>query len=242
MLPDFLLVIALDMKKTEKKAGPLPTMAAIFDMDGVISDNMAYHTKAWEFFLQKYAPRFKIGDVTPHFGKTNLDLMSYIFGRSLSRADVERYGEEKEELYRRFYADHMAPLPGLTAFLEELRAARLRTVVATSAPKSNVAFLLDGLNIRDSFDAVVDASEVTRGKPDPEIYFKAAQRVGCTPPACIVFEDSLTGIQAGRNAGMKVIAVATTLPPERLTGTDLIIKDFTEIRVGLVLELLKNVR
>lgn len=215
-------------------------MAAIFDMDGVISNNMGYHAKAWEFFLQKYSSQLKIGDVTPHFGKTNRDLMGYIFGRSLSPADVDRYGEEKEELYRRFYADHMAPLPGLVAFLEEIRASGFRTVVATSAPKSNVDFLLDGLSIRDRFDAIVDASEVTRGKPNPEIYIKAAERVGCEPSACIVFEDSLAGIQAGRNAGMIVIGVATTLPPERLIATDFIIKDFREIRVGLVLELLKK--
>ncbi len=240
ILPGFNPVIAEDMKKTEKKNGRLPTMAAIFDMDGVISDNMGYHAKAWEFFLQKYAPRFRIGDVKPHFGKTNRDLMNYIFGRSLTAEEVERYGEEKEELYRRFYAEHMASLPGLTAFLKELRQARFRTVVATSAPKSNVDFLLDGLSLRNRFDAVVDASEVSRGKPDPEIYLKAAQRVDCSPSACVVFEDSLAGIQAGRNAGMKVVGVATTLSPERITGTDLIIKDFKEIRVGFVLELLKK--
>lgn len=212
-------------------------MGAIFDMDGVISDNMGYHTQAWELFIRKHAPHLEIGDVTPHYGKTNADLMGFVFGRALTPEEVDRYGEEKEGLYRELYAGDMAPLPGLHDLLKGLRKAGIRTGVATSAPKSNVDFLLDGLGFRDCFDLVIDAAGVRKGKPDPEIYLKSARELGCEPAACVVFEDALAGIEAGRRAGMKVVGVATTLPPDRLVETDLVVKDFTEITVLHIIRL-----
>jgi beta-phosphoglucomutase len=228
------------MRIPSKKV-PRPTLcAAIFDMDGVIADNMSYHTKAWELFIRKYAPRLEIDDVTPHYGKTNADLMGYVFDRTLTPAEVEEYGEEKERLYRELYAAHMAPLPGLIEFLGELKAKGLRAIVATSAPKSNVDFLLDGLKIRPLFDVVVDAGHVSRGKPDPEIFLQAASRTGCRPEDCVVFEDAAAGVEAGRRARMTVIGVATTLPPGGLLGTALVIKDFREISVALLTEILRK--
>jgi beta-phosphoglucomutase family hydrolase len=226
------------MRIPPKKVPKLKFCAAIFDMDGVIADNMVYHTKAWEKFLQKYSPGIEIGDVSSKYGMNNSDLMSFVLSRKLTPPEVEHYGEEKEQYYRELYAPDMAPLPGLVDFLRELKAAGMRAVVATSAPRSNAEFLLDGLKVRPLFDAVIHAGHVTRGKPDPEIYLTAASRVGCRPDACVVFEDAMTGIEAGRRAAMTVIGVATTLPPEKLTGTRLVIKDFREISVARLNELL----
>jgi HAD superfamily hydrolase (TIGR01509 family) len=138
------------------------------------------------------------------------------------------------------YAAEMAPLPGLIDFLRELKSAGMRAVVATSAPRSNTDFLLDGLKIRPLFDAVIHAGHVTRGKPEPEIYLTAASRVGCRPDACVVFEDAMAGIEAGRRAAMTVIGVATTFAPEKLAGARLVIKDFREINVARLNELLQN--
>jgi HAD superfamily hydrolase (TIGR01509 family) len=131
----------------------------------------------------------------------------------------------------------MTPLPGLLDLLKGLRKRGVRTAVATSAPKSNVDFLLDGLGFRDCFDLVIDAAGVRKGKPDPEIYLKSARELGCEPAACVVFEDALAGIEAGRRAGMKVVGVATTLPEVRLSQTDLVIKDFTGITVPQLFKL-----
>ena len=226
------------MRIPPKKVPKLKFCAAIFDMDGVIADNMSYHTQAWEMFLKKHAPGLEIGDVSSKYGMTNADLMSFVFSRRLTHAEIERYGEEKEQYYRDLYAGHMAPTPGLVEFLRELKAAGTRTVVATSAPRSNAAFLIDGLRLRPLFDAVVHAGQVNRGKPDPEIYLTAASRVGCRPDACAVFEDAQVGIEAGRRAAMTVIGLATTLPPEKLTAGRLVIKDFREINVQKLNELL----
>lgn len=223
----------------KRKTGEPKLCAVIFDMDGVIVDNMLHHKKAWEAFLKKRAPSLKIEDVTPHFGKTNHDIMSFIFGRQATAEEVARWSEEKEGLYREIYAQDLAPLPGLLNLLKRLKKKEIRTVIATSAPKENVDFVLDELNMRSWFDAVIDASEVKRGKPDPEIYLKAARKVGCPPEACVVFEDSLAGIEAGLNAGMKVIGVATSLPAEKLKGTALVVRDFREVTVASLAKLIK---
>ncbi|OGD18396.1 MAG: hypothetical protein A2W03_06715 [Candidatus Aminicenantes bacterium RBG_16_63_16] len=226
------------MRIPPKKVPKVKFCAAIFDMDGVIADNMTYHTKAWEKFLQKYSPGLKIGDVSSKYGMTNSDLMGFVLSRKLTPAEVERYGEEKERYYRDLYAADMSPLPGLVEFLREMKAAGMRAVVATSAPRSNVEFLVDGLKLRPLFDAVIHAGHVTRGKPDPEIYLTAASRAGCRPDACVVFEDAMAGIEAARRAAMTVIGVATTFPPEQLAGARLVIKDFREISVARLNELL----
>ncbi len=228
------------MRIPPKKVPKPKFCAAIFDMDGVIADNMVYHTKAWEKFIQKYSPGLKIGDVSSKYGMTNSDLMSFIMSRKLTPAEVDRYGEEKERFYREIYAGDMAPLPGLVEFLKELKSAGMSAVVATSAPRSNADFLLDGLKLRPQFNAVIHAGHVTRGKPDPEIYLKAASRVGCRPDACVVFEDAMAGIEAARRAAMTVIGVATTFTPEKLTGTRLVIRDFREISVAKLNALLQN--
>lgn len=226
------------MTKKRKTVEPKPC-AVIFDLDGVIVDNMRYHKKAWEIFIRKHAPGLRIEDVAQHFGRTNDDIMGFVFGRQVSAEDVARWSEEKEGLYREIYAEDMAPLPGLLDLLKELKKKGIRAAIATSAPRKNVDFVLDRLKIRPLFDAVIDASEVRKGKPNPEIYLQAARKVGCHAEACVVFEDSPAGIQAGLNAGMKVIGVATTLPRARLKGTALVVKNLREVTASSLAKLIR---
>jgi beta-phosphoglucomutase len=219
-------------KVSKRKTASLRACAAIFDMDGVIVDNMRHHARAWEAFLRRRAPGLKIEDVMPHFGKTNRDILRIVLGDRAGFEEVALWSEEKEGLYREIYAAEMTPLPGLLQLLRTLRKRGIRTVIATSAPRINVDFVLDGLKIRSWFDVIVDASEVKLGKPDPEIYLQAARKAGCPPEACVVFEDSLAGIEAGLRAGMKVVGVATTLAAERLKDAEMVIRDFREITLS----------
>ncbi len=214
--------------------------AAIFDMDGVIVDNMSYHAKAWEVFFNRYHPPMEFEKFMQHFGRTNRDLFGVLFDRELTEDEVERYGDEKEALYREVYASHVEPVPGLIDFLKTLKANGFLTAVATSAPRVNLDFVFDHLPIQPLFDAAVDSSDVTIGKPDPEIFLKAAAKLNCAAAQCIVFEDSFAGIQSGKNAGMKVVGVATSHAPEKLQDTDLVICDFLEISVAEILILLEN--
>ena len=203
--------------------------AAIFDMDGVIVDNMNYHARAWEEFFNRYNQPMEFAEFILHFGRTNRDLFGVLFDRELTEDEVESYGEEKEALYREVYAPYVEPVPGLIDFLKAIKENGFLTAIATSAPRVNLDFVFDRLPIRSFFDAAVDSSDVTIGKPDPEIFLKAAAKLNCVASQCIVFEDSFAGIQSGKNAGMKVVGVATSHPPEKLEQTDLVIDDFTEI-------------
>ena len=110
----------------------------------------------------------------------------------------------------------------------------MKTAVASAAPKVNVDFVFEKTGLRQYFEVSIDANDVTRGKPDPEIYLKTAEKLNCPPEACLVFEDSMPGIQAGRNAGMRVIGVASSHPAEKLKDTKFVIKDFTEINLETI--------
>ena len=206
-------------------------LAALFDMDGVIVDNMAFHRKAWELFFDKHRPPMTLEDFMLQFGRTNRDLFEVLFQRKISAEEEARFGYEKEALYREAYAHHVEAVPGFVDFIADLKAHDVRTAVATSAPRINLDFVLERLPIAPYMDVLADSSWVTRGKPDPEIYLKTASALGCLPRACVVFEDSFAGIRSGQNAGMKVVALATTHPPERLSpySPDLIIPDFTQV-------------
>jgi beta-phosphoglucomutase family hydrolase len=209
--------------------------AVIFDMDGVIVNNMPYHRKAWAKFFEKYNPHMILEDFLPHMGKSNEDLLTVLFGKKLTEEEIESLGEEKEALYREIYAPDVTPLPGFMDFLRSLKENHVKTAVATAAPKVNLDFLLEHIDLKNDFDVLIDDSEVEKGKPDPEIYLKAARRLDFLPELCLVFEDSLAGIQAALNAGMKVIGVATTNPVEKMQNTNLVIKDFTEISVERIM-------
>lgn len=215
-------------------------LSVIFDMDGVIVDNMLYHREAWKRFFEKYNPGMALKEFIQHFGKSNEDLLRVLFGKDISDEQIESLGQEKEALYREIYASKIVPTPGFIDFFKVLKQNGVKTAVATSAPKVNLDFLLDSIDVGRYFDVLIDVSEVKMGKPDPEIYLKTAQKLSCPPESCLVFEDSLAGIQAAKNAGMKVIGVTTTHPPEKLCDTDFIIRDFTEISYGKILELMSH--
>jgi HAD superfamily hydrolase (TIGR01509 family) len=119
-------------------------------------------------------------------------------------------------------------------FLQTLRAHGIKTALATSAGPGNIDFILDGLGIRDQFDAIIGGAEVRKGKPDPEIYVKAASLVGVEPAQCWVIEDSLQGIAAGQSAGMRVVGISTSHSPAELAHTDVVRPDFRQLFETLV--------
>ncbi len=120
-------------------------------------------------------------------------------------------GEEKEAFYREAYAPHVAPLKGLTALMALADARGVPMAVGTAAPPGNIAVVLDGLGIRQRFRTIVSPSQGFRGKPHPDMFLAAAERMGVAPADCLVFEDAPLGVEAARNAGMKAVAMLTML-------------------------------
>ncbi len=213
--------------------------AVIFDMDGVLADNNPWHIRAWMEFAAKHGRKITPADVTSRFGCTNQDYISFLFERAVGKEEAEQLGEEKEKLYRELYKKEMKPLAGLVSFIESCHASGIRIGLGTSAPASNAWFVLDGFHIRKYFSVVIDASQISKGKPDPEIYLLASAKLGVPAEKCLVFEDSAFGVEAGKRAGMKVAGVLTSHKPEELKKADLLVHDFTGMTGETVIEMLK---
>jgi HAD superfamily hydrolase (TIGR01509 family) len=217
--------------------------ACLFDMDGVIVDNSDYHKQALKDFSEKYNAKLSEAEFEDKFlGRTNKDWITNFFGADLSEAKIEEYAQEKEKMYRDLYQPHFKLVSGLTEFLQELKEHKIKTSVATSAPPINAKFTLENGNITEYFNFVVDDTQITNSKPDPEIYLKAAKKCEQNIKSCIVFEDSMSGIEAGIRAGAYTIALATTHKKSELQNTKahLIINDFNELNVAKLTELLKT--
>ncbi|MFL5783892.1 MAG: HAD family hydrolase [Bacteriovoracaceae bacterium] len=213
--------------------------AVIFDMDGVVVNNHEYHFKAWMDFAEKYGFELNEEIYKDQFnGKTNKDLFRIIFDDPTDE-EIAAYGEEKESMYREAYYDDLAPHTGLLDFLSALKRGRYKIALATSAPTENVDWVLDNLQLRPYFDVIVDGTEVDNGKPDPEIYLTVCTKLEVDPQYCVVFEDSLAGLESAKEAGCCQVGIATSHEPWELEGhTEHIIHDFTEVK-GLWMRLEK---
>ena len=204
---------------------------ALFDMDGVIVDNHRFHFAAWMEFAKRHNFELNEKIYREQFnGKTNADLFNMIF-KNPTKEEMDRYVEEKESLYQKLFGPEMKPHTGLIDYLEYLKRERVKVALGTSAPARNVDFVLDRLRLRGFFDTIVDGSMVTKGKPHPEVYELCASKLGLEPKHCVVFEDSLAGLESGERAGCSIVALATSHKPSELkVKTDRIIHDFTEAK------------
>lgn len=206
------------------------TFAVLFDMDGVITDSNPYHKDAWFLFCEKYNVPLTEEDVPKYiYGKTNKQALKDLFKKEFSPEESFALSEEKEAIYRQLHQATIEPVKGIPKFLQTLQQNQILTAVATNAPVANLNFTLDTLQLRQYFNVLIDASQVTKGKPDPEIYLKAAELLNMPPEHCIVMEDSTTGVEAGLRAGMKVVSITTTHSKEELAHTHLVIDDFDEL-------------
>ena len=206
--------------------------AIIFDLDGTIVDNMKVHQKAFLEFLNSKGVPITLKDyVTKYQGRSNKENFPSIFGRKLSKGEITLFTDEKEGLYRRMYTD-VKPVTGFFDILREAKRLDLKVALATSAPKQNRDYILEKLGLKNSFDVIVGDEDVERGKPEPEIYLKAAEKLGVEPKHCLVFEDSIPGIQSAKRAGLRVIALSTTHQAKDLTEAAYIINDFSEVTLS----------
>ncbi|MEE0864003.1 MAG: HAD family phosphatase [Alistipes sp.] len=213
----------------------------LFDMDGVLVNNLDIHRQAFAEFFRRYGVERTFDELNRHFGRGNDDIMGELMPAEIvARVGIRELGNQKEAIYREIYAPTITPQAGLIEFLEEAEREGLVSAVGSSGFMANVDFVLDKCAIRRFFAATVAGDQVTRCKPDPEIYLTAAAKLGLKADECIVFEDAEAGIEAGKRAGMRVVALATTFDRAFLerTDADLIINDFRDISVAKLRELL----
>lgn len=214
-------------KRVEKLMERFETQAVIFDLDGTLLDNNSYHLKSWLRYLKNIGRSISEEEYNANVnGRTNSDVIRYIYGKDVTDEEILKYTLEKEALYRELYKPFIKPIPGLIKFLELLQDKNIPMAIATSGIQPNIDFMFEEVPIRQFFKEIVNSSHITKGKPDPEIYLKVASLLNVTPGNCLVFEDAVVGIKAAKAAGMKVIAVATTQTKEELSIADMIIDDY----------------
>ncbi len=203
--------------------------AVIFDMDGVLVDSGAYHRAAWRALLKELGAEPKDGEFWRlTIGRPVEEALPLLVGRSLSTTEIARYSKRKTDLYHQLADGRFSPVPGAVTFVRGLERQNVPRALATSASPRSVAAVLGDLDLMAQFPVVVTADDVERGKPDPEVYLTAASGLGVAPRSCIVFEDSLVGLEAARRAGMLPIGLTTAhTEPELLkAGALRVLADF----------------
>ncbi|MDR2511847.1 MAG: 50S ribosomal protein L11 methyltransferase [Bacteroidales bacterium] len=207
----------------------------IFDMDGTLVNNLPYHIDAFlELHKRHGMPTMLKDDFLKYCnGRTNNQIMRFIFGEQLTDEECAIIDKEKEQIYRDIYRPFLKLSDGLEKIIQQLYDAGIPMAVGSSAGKDNIDFVLDGLNIRKYFKAIVHQEMVSKGKPNPEVFLKCAAALGIPPEKCIVFEDAISGVEAGKRAGCKVIAITSSMSVEEFNEAtfvpDKIISDFEEI-------------
>jgi len=192
--------------------------AVLFDMDGTLVDNMAFHTRALiEVTKRRLDITLTAERAERDFaGVKNSEALERITGRPMGAAETTLWSDEKDARYRELYAPHLSLILGVREFLVRLRKARLGVAIASAAPKGNRDFVLDGLELRDLFDQVIGQEDAPRGKPAPDLFLAAASRLRVDPARCLVFEDAVNGVRGALAAGMQAVGVTTVCAPWEL--------------------------
>lgn len=204
-------------------------LGLVFDMDGVLVDSNPIHSQAWVAFNREYGLDTTESMRQSMYGKRNDEIIREFFGDGLTPGEIARRGAAKEALYRQMVGDNVERIlvPGVKRFLEEHRDAPM--AVASNAEPANVDFVLNRSGLRSYFRAVVDGHQVNRPKPYPDVYLRAARLLGIPPANCVIFEDSLSGVEAAHAAGARVVGLLTT--HAQLPGVRLAIPHFGDVKL-----------
>ena len=187
------------------------TRAVLWDLDGTLIDSGDYHWRAWRDTMRAEKFELTYERFLESFGQKNDRILKGWLGETTPDERIRTIGDNKEALYREFARrEGLTPLPGGIDWVERLRRDGWRQAIASSAPRANVDVMLAAVGIASRIDAVVSAEDVRAGKPDPEVFLTAAERLGVPPERCIVVEDAAAGIEAARRAAMKSIGVGAS--------------------------------
>lgn len=210
----------------------------IWDMDGTLIDSADYHYESWKELLGSEGvdldyPAFLIG-----FGRRNDEWLRQLLGEHIALSDIQRIGNAKEARYREMIeASGLALLPGVLDTLVALRESGWRLAVATSAPVQNLDIILDVTSLRPLMDGWAGSEDVQNGKPAPDVFLAATDRIVVAPDRAIVVEDAAAGVQGARRAGMRTIGVG---PHHAELGADRSVESLVDLPVTVFSELISE--
>jgi beta-phosphoglucomutase len=211
--------------------------AFLFDLNGTMINDMEYHITAWHRILNELGAKITYRQMQHECYGKNHELLERIFPGRFSTAEKTKMSIEKETRYQNEYRASLKLIDGLDGFLKTALNANTPMAIGSAAIKTNIDFVLDGLNIRKYFAAVVSAEDVFYSKPHPETYLKCASLLGFCAADCIVFEDTPKGVECALNAGMQAVVLTTTHRPNEFTMYDNVIAfaaDYNELPASLI--------
>jgi beta-phosphoglucomutase len=210
----------------------------IFDMDGVLIDSFDLHRRSWQTMAREYGVEVTDEQFASTFGRTSREIIRHFWGENVTPQKTREMDDRKEALFRQFLRRHIPVMPGAVELIDDLAAHGFLVGVGSSGPPENVAMVVDGLGLRDRLAGVITATDVTRGKPDPQVFLLTAERMGIAPDRCAVIEDAVHGITAARRAGMKAVALTGTAGREAFGEADLIVDSLTELTAARLADLI----
>ncbi len=212
----------------------------IFDLDGVLVDTGEFHRRSWYDLAKR--EDFEMSDELFYstFGMQNYQIIPMLVGREVTAEELERLSQWKEQRYRELISGKLKLLEGVRELIDDLKRAGFLLAIGTSTPLVNLKFMLENVPVDDWFDAYVTGEDVQRGKPEPDTFIMAAEKLSLPREDCVVVEDAVQGVAAGKAAGMAVVAVTTTREREELTEADLIVDSLAELKAEDFEKLLGN--
>jgi len=211
---------------------------AIFDMDGVVTTTVPMHFKAWKRMFNEYGKDFTFHDYEKHVdGIPRMDGARAIL-KELSEDKLMEAANKKQEYFLEILNKEDIPIYNTTVeLINNLRTKGIKIAIISSS--KNCPYILKKTGIDKLADAIVSGNDITKGKPDPQIFLLAAKELGLKVDGCIVFEDAVLGVEAAKNGSFKCVGIDRYNKPERLKKADLIIKDLGEITYTELEELLE---
>jgi len=214
----------------------------IFDLDGVLVDTGWAHKQSWYDLAEKEGFSMTDEFFYSTFGMQNYMIIPMLLGREAALDEVNRLSDWKEQRYRQIIAEKLIPAEGAKSLLCDLKKEDFLLAVGSSAPRANLELVLARTGLQDYFDAYVTGQDVTNGKPAPDTFLKAAEKLSLGADQCVVVEDAVQGVEAGKAAGMPVVAVMTTRSRADLHKADIIVDSLAQLQARQFVELIANQR
>jgi beta-phosphoglucomutase len=215
-------------------------LAVIFDVDGVLVDSYRAHSVSWRQLYGELGIDYTESAFAADFGRTSRDILCRTLGAETSDQRIRTLDERKEALFREILRKEFPAMPGAVELINALAADGFAIAVGSSGPPENIALTLEKLGCGDKIAARVTGADVERGKPDPQVFQLAAERLGVPPESCAVVEDAVHGIEAARRAGMKSVAFTGTATREQLSAADLVVDSLGELSPHAIRRLIER--
>jgi beta-phosphoglucomutase len=215
-------------------------LAVIFDVDGVLTDSYQPHFLSWQRMFGELDVAFTEDEFRGTFGRTNRDIFGELYQGSLAEEEILRRGDRKEELYREIIAESFVAIPGAVDLIDALSDAGFKLAVGSSGPPENIQVTLEKLGRASRFSAIVTGADVVRGKPDPQVFLLAAERLGVPPARCAVIEDAPQGVEAANRAGMASIGLLGTTTRENLSHAQIVVDQLAKLSPKKIAKLIAN--